>query len=185
MNGKTQTVLLLYLETGGGDLLGTLSKTHPQSKFTSGLVAAHLCKPGWVARLALPAWAEKQQSREDDRFALEKHRRPPRCMLTGLIGRHRRCMENRLARTGPPGLYHDNYARKRACSTSSHLTTASARQDKGTADQLRALLAASEPPNKRGAETAEELLFLWRPRSTSVHYRRLTSSLLAGVLRQT
>jgi hypothetical protein len=66
-----------------------------------------------VARLALPAWAEEQQSREEDRFALEKHRRPPCCMLTGLIGRHRRCMESRLAGTGLPGLYQEDYARKR------------------------------------------------------------------------
>lgn len=77
-------------------------------------------------------------------------------MLTGLIARHRRYMENRLARTGLLGpygiLYHDVYAGKRACSTSSHLTTEvgirTTRQ--GTADQLRALFAASEPPDKRG-----------------------------------
>jgi hypothetical protein len=77
------------------------------------LVAAIGASQDGVARLELPAWAEKQQSRENDRFALEKHRRPPRCVLTGLIARHRRCMENRLARTGLPGLYNDDYARKR------------------------------------------------------------------------
>ena len=64
------------------------------------MVAAIVASQDGVARLALPAWAEKQQSREDDRFALEEHRRPPPRRLTGLIGRHRRCVENRLARTG-------------------------------------------------------------------------------------
>ena len=83
-----------------------LTKTRPrattrtQSKFTSGLVAAAGAGQGGVPGLALQAWAEKQQSREDDRFALEEHRRPPPCRLSGLIGRHRRCVENRLARTG-------------------------------------------------------------------------------------
>lgn len=78
---KTHAVLSLCLEPGGGDLLGTLSKTRPraaartQSKFTSGLVAAIGASQDGVARLALPAWAEKQQSREDDRFARKKHRR--------------------------------------------------------------------------------------------------------------
>lgn len=78
---KTHAVLSLYLETGGGDRLGTLSKTRPraaartQSKFTSGLVAAIGASQDGVARLARPAWTEEQQSREEDRFALEKHRR--------------------------------------------------------------------------------------------------------------
>ena len=87
--------------------------TRTQSKFTSGLVAAAGAGQGGVPGSALQAWAEKQQSREDDRFALEEHRRPPPRRLTGLIGRHRRCVENRLARTGLLGLYHDDYARKR------------------------------------------------------------------------
>jgi hypothetical protein len=63
----------LYLETGGGDLLGTLSNARPraaastQSKFTSGLVgrvSAACMGVGTVGRPALPAWTE-QESREE------------------------------------------------------------------------------------------------------------------------
>jgi hypothetical protein len=66
-----------------------LTKTRPrattrtQSKFTSGLVAAAGAGQGGVPGSALQAWAEKQQSREDDRFALEEHRRRHRAGLLG------------------------------------------------------------------------------------------------------
>lgn len=55
---RAHAVLYLYLETGGGDFLGTLSKTHPraaartQSKFTLGLVAALGASQDGVARLS-------------------------------------------------------------------------------------------------------------------------------------
>lgn len=135
---------------------------------------------GWPG-LRLLAWAEKQQSREDDRFALEKHRRPPPCMLTGLIGRHRRCMETWLAGTGLPGLYHDDYARKRACSTPSHLTTEASvrttgqRHSRSVVEPLRPCVPLQSPPDRRGCRNGGAIAILVAPASTTTHCRRLTT----------
>lgn len=118
---------------------------------------------------ALKAWAEKQQSREDDRFALEKHRRPPPCRLTGLIGRHRRCVENRLARTGLPGLYYD-----KLCTQASllHIQPPDDRSqhlhDRTKAQQINRrapepCLPRQSTPGRESPELAEQLLFSWRP----------------------